>query len=440
MSFSAILGTAGTGKTTKVRQIQADARLAGHAQSTVLLATTGIAAVNLGDATTINSFLKYFDTRSLQDLYVSGRLQMTLRKYRQAGVRHLFLDEVSMLDKDQLTILTEAIKEVNDQTDARGQFEESILAEQAELAEQEILGGAEDELSLTVVGDFCQLPPVKADYAFESPSWREYEANTEILTTIHRQADPEFIAALAAVRQGRAQEALAYFEPHLAGNRTDLHFDGPTVLAKNDAVDRFNYLRQANLTTPPVTFPARREGEANSEWKLIPEQLVLKPGDRVMILANRMDGDELIYANGDIGTFREKTEHGWAIVTLDRTGADTLVTRITRHRTIPLESGRRKELKESGQQEKIAPDGKHEITGSIDYMPIRLAYATTCHKAQGLTFDRVQINLLDHFWKMPGMLYVGLSRARNMAGLKLIGTPRGFLNACTMDPRVRRWV
>lgn len=439
MSFSAIVGSAGTGKTTKARQILADDPL-----STVLTATTGIAAVNLGDATTIHSLLGYFDTASLVDIYTTGRLHMTLRKLRATGLRQILLDEVSMLDAMQLSCLTKAIAEVNGGTDFDAAGQEAALERYCDEQEIEVKGGPSTELSLVLIGDFCQLAPVKASYAFTAPEWPLYEANLETLTTIHRQADPAFIEALAHARQGRPERALEFFGPHLQTS-TNLTYDGPTIWAKNESVDRFNGLRHDQLPGTAAEFVAARGGKQRSEWKAIPDQIRLKPGARVMVLANCHLGWEdgrsqgLLYANGDLGTFMEKSESGFAHVLLDRTREIVQVLQVRRELLTPLEAGRRKELKATFQTHLISQDGKHEILGSIQYMPLRLAYATTCHKAQGLTFDQVQINLNDYFWSSPGMLYVGLSRARSLEGLRIVGTPRGFVGKCVMSPLVRRW-
>jgi len=439
-TFSAILGSAGTGKTTLARSL-----LAADPRGTVLTATTGIAAVNLGDATTIHSLLGYYDTPSLVDKYTTGHLHMALRKQRAGGLRRILLDEVSMLDALQLSCIAKAVMEVNEGSDFDAAGQEAAVQRYLAEQEQDQKGGEGDRLSLVLVGDFCQLPPVKAEFAFLAPEWGWFEDHLQILSTIHRQADPDFILALQHARQGRPEKALEFFEPHLQGV-TNLEYDGPTIWATNDAVDRFNGLRHSRLPGEGCVFEAQREGKPRGEWKGIPDQVWLKEGARVMVLANNHQGWEggrslgLLYANGDLGTFLGMTEQsGQAVVKLDRTGEEVQVGWVRRENHIPLESGRRKELKALGRSDLLAVDGKHEIVGSLTYMPLRLAYATTCHKAQGLTFDQVQINLVDRFWSTPGMLYVGLSRARSIEGLRLVGSARGFAGKCVMDPKVRRW-
>ena len=84
--------------------------------------------------------------------------------------------------------------------------------------------------------------------------------------------------------------------------------------------------------------------------------------------------------------------------------------------------------------------GKSEIIGTIDYMPLRAAYGCTVHKTQGLTLDNVQVNIRDPFFRQPGMLFVALSRARTMEGLRIVGNQTGFVERCRIEPRVQKWL
>ena len=149
-AFNYVAGAAGSGKTFLMKSI------ADRHPGLLLLATTGVAAINLG-GTTVNAALSYFDTKSLQDSYINGFLAAKLGKLWKAGVRRLILDEVSMLDADQLTYLVKGIEEVN----GRGYV----------LAERDDDDATPPEMGLTLVGDFAQLSPVKAPYAFESSEW-----------------------------------------------------------------------------------------------------------------------------------------------------------------------------------------------------------------------------------------------------------------------------
>lgn len=430
-TFTYLAGAAGSGKTflTKAWQEEEGGLL--------LCGTTGISAINLG-GTTINSILGYFDTKSLQESYTNGFLTARLGKLWQAGIRRLVLDEVSMLDADQLTYLVRAIDEVN----GRGYVLDSKWQDEQ----------TPPEMGLTLVGDFCQLRAVKACYAFESPEWAQFEPAIHTLTEIRRQADPDFIAALRAARRGDGPAALAYFASQLQ-DQTDDHFDGPTILAKNEAVDRYNQLRMDKLPGQLVAFRSSRWGKQRSEWGNpdkprqtwgIPETLTLKEGALVMILANRREALSLgrprfLYVNGDLGTLLTANESDHtATVRLQRNGQEVRVEYVTREVRLPCDSARRKELREQGLDDRI--DGKWEIVGAISYLPLRVAYASTVHRSQGLTLDKVQINIADPFWKTGGMLYVGISRARTAAGLRLVGRSTSFLERCTSDPKVKGWL
>lgn len=423
--FAYVAGPAGVGKTFWAKT------LADHdPEGCVLAATTGIAAVNLGEGTTINALLRFFNTASLRDAYTGGFLESSLKKLRIAGLKRILLDEVSMLSGDQLTILTRAIDNVNaDRTPD------------------------DPELGLLLVGDFAQLPPVKEPFAFEAAEWDRYAQHTYRLSHIRRQADRAFVEALQAVRRGDGLRALEYFRDRIQ-TTTLMDFDGPTLVAKNEAVDKYNQLRTDVLKTPAHVFPSTRWGKVRAEWGGppkpsqewgVPEVLILKEGSRVMVLANRNIAEpgepaEYAYINGDLGTFLGDAPGGVARVRLDRTGDLVSVVPVVRENVIPLEPGRRKELKAEGHPERISQNGKWEIIGAISYIPARLAYATTVHKSQGLSLDAVQVNIRDGFFRTPGMLYVALSRARSVEGLRLVGTPEGFRARCTVSSKVVPWL
>lgn len=456
--YTDISGTAGVGKTFVAKQI-VQAR-----PGTVLAATTGIASVNLGEGTTINALLRYFNTKSLIDAYTAGYLQAILRKHRRAGVRRILIDEKSMMAGQQLTPLARAVREVNEggvyALEGVGENEEdpNPLPEQ----EQDL-----PPLGLTLVGDFGQLPPVPDEdqttgkkipvqFAFESPEWPAFAEHRTILTTIYRQDAQDFVGALHAIRKGQVAPALAFFTPQRFSPQMDDSFEGTTIFAKNAEVDRYNMLRMDRLTGQALSAKTIRQGKQRGDWKLVPDELRLKPDALVMILANRReyedefdDRGKLIYANGDLGTLvGTDGGSGW-LVKLQRTGGVVRVLPVRRENTIPLEPGRRKELVAAFRagtgpdpQECITEKGKgkSEIVGVITYMPLRAAYGCTVHKTQGLTLDRVQVNIRDPFFRQPGMLFVALSRARTIEGLRIVGDQRGFVERCRIDPRVQPWL
>ena len=401
--WAAITGVAGTGKTYVARQ-QAEER-----DDVILCATTGISAVNIG-ASTINSLLWYYSTDDLRTCFEVGKLNVALRKIADSGFRRIFVDEVSMMPGQQLDILCLALDQLNETRAGRD----------------------EDPLGLTLIADFAQLPPINAPFVFERPAWKRFEAHLTVLTEPRRQTDPAFVAALQAVRKGFIGPALAYFGPQIQPYE-QRDFNGTTILAKNDEVDRYNAVRMLELSTPEETFIAGRHGAQDSAWKNIPAPLVLKPGALVMILANRRERIEgleahqwpMIYANGDLGKYLGRDGSN-AKVKLHR-GPEVTVTPVTREKTAATGN--------KGVRAK-----REDILGSITYMPLRVAYASTVHKTQSLSLDAVQVMFHSHFWTQPSMLYTALSRARTPEGLRLVGTVKQFEKRMVVDPKCRQWL
>lgn len=407
--FSFLSGPAGTGKTFLARELT---RLRPDA---TLCATTGIAAVNLGDAVTINSLLGYYDTASMMSAYASGWLSTRLRQLRKAGMRLLILDEVSMLDANALTTLVSALDDVN-----------LTKTYDAELEQVEMVGDDDRMLKLLLVGDFAQLPPVEAPFAFTAAVWERFAAHTTKLTHIWRQENKAFVEALQSIRKGQAGPALPVLESRFAPV-LDFHFPGTTIVAQNAEVDRINSLRLAQTAGEGVSWPTLRSGEQQKDWlRLIPEAFTAKVGALVMILANKSYGwDEdqnalgYAYVNGDLATVLSKEETGIR-VKLHRSSEEVLVT--------PLTS----EWKE--------PTGKktpaYTVKGAVTRMPLRLAWATTVHKSQGLTLDQVQVGIGNWMFSKPSMLYVALSRCRTLEGLRIVGNAKQLAGRCKVDPQI----
>jgi hypothetical protein len=436
-----ITGSAGTGKTFEVRR-----RKAADPDGVVLAATTGIAAVNLGpDVTTVHSSLGFRFFRDLPHAYESGALQRKIHRLIDAGMKELVIDEVSMLPAPALDVLYKAFNEVAQRV--------------------------EHPIKLTPVGDFCQLPPIPDRdapgmdrYAFEANCWRpHFSEHTTRLTRIWRQEHEEFVRALQAVRRGAGDEVLEQlrrlgvrFEPRLISD-----FEGTTLIATNDQVDLYNFRRLCQIpgdnTRIPMAPSARWSPEARqpSEWEHIPEQFPLKPGAYVMLLAN---GPGFTYVNGDCGTLIG-TEGDQVVIRLKRNNNEVRIGKIIRTRTTRTRPPVRdadiivvrdtaeydERVRANGgdplQQVVMVSEPRPEwITGWIKYYPLRLAYATTVHKSQGLSLDAVQIDLSSDFLGSPSMMYVALSRCRTPEGLVLVGTPEQVIAKTRIDPRVTEWL
>jgi hypothetical protein len=416
-------GRAGTGKSYQLLQLTEEDPSYG-----VLCATTGIAAVNLG-AVTINSILRYFDTLSMRDAFLSGRLTTALHKIAKSK-RRILVDEASMLEDDQLDYLYRATQEANRYADIK------------------------HPLGITLIGDFAQLPPVSGKWAFRAACWKEFAANTTRLEKVWRQGSGPFLDALNHARLGEGGPAAEILTA--AGMKWNtsrvVEFDGTTILCKNDMVSRHN--GEVLRTRPGEVFTVRSErwGQQRSEWGEnrrthewgIPPASEYKLGAYVMILTNSRG---FTMVNGDCGYIESyDTDLQQFVIKLVRTGETVNVQRIIREVTQPDEPA-------SWSGELLAEDegewhpgphfrvkSKQYVTGQIRYFPIRLAYSSTCHKSQGLSLDKVQVDLRDRFWKSPAMVYVSLSRCRTLEGLRLVINKDSFIQQVHMDRMVLPWL
>lgn len=430
-------GRAGTGKTYNLLKDSAapDSKIK-------LCASTGIAAVNLG-TTTVNATLRYFDTASLRDAYLSGSLTRTMHDLALA-YRWLAIDEGSMVEADQLDLIYRGAEEANKYKDV------------------------EEPFGIRLVGDFAQLPPVQGRWAFEADCWRHFSAKTTRLEKVWRQDGGPFLDALNYAREGRGGPAAETLESAMAlsssagtsgaqecstwNNSRDEEFDGTTILPKNQLVNRHNALVLARHPGKVIEVKSRRWGKQRSEWGEnsrthewgIPPLTEFKIGAYVMILANAADFE---YANGDCGHIEELVGGAFQI-RLVRTGEVVSVPKIIRavdDRSKPegwhgLVVPKNEDFGGWRAEAHFRGQARRYVFGQVEYYPLRLAWASTVHKSQGLTLDRVQVDFRDRFFASPAMLYVALSRCRTLGGLRLVGMKDIFVRACQMDQRVRDYV
>lgn len=389
-------GKAGSGKSTNIR-LMAEA----DPNYIELTATTGIAAMNLGGRT-MHSTLKFFNLKSMENNLQSGKLQWELRKVRNRK-RVLGIEEASMLGAQQLDIICTAIDEINN--DKTGK-----------------------QLGLHLIGDLAQLPPVDREpdnlkHVFKSQYWDRFAANTIKLQKIWRQTDPDFVDAMNLLREGKGQEAVEQLQKCgvVFKDEVDWNFDGTTLIPLNDRVDYYNTKRLTQLTTPMIRTTANKFGIPLREWdKMVPPELRVKIGAYIMILSN--DIPNFRYVNGDSG-----------IVIDYEVKSDKFVIELTRNKMI-VRIGRivRENLTDRPPIQSNFTGNFHPyvdiktqdwVIGLISFHPIKLAWASTIHKIQGLTLDKVQIDSNHNFFSAPSMAYVAMSRARTSEGLILIGKP-----------------
>jgi ATP-dependent DNA helicase PIF1 len=459
MRAEGIFGPAGTGKSYLLKQ-----RLLDDRKYAKLTATTGVAAMNLGShVTTIHSSLGFHNHNSLEENQARVINNFVRMAYSYKGV---VIDEISMFPANTLQLLFECYQQAVDvMTEARG---------------------TPSEFGLILTGDFCQIPPVEGKFAFQAKCWEHFEPNITRLTHNYRQTDPKFAEALWMARQGKGistAKALVDCGARFI-SEPRLGFDGVTLFPTNVSVDKFNRESYELLNTEEFSFPAIKWGRQMSEWKMIPDVLILKMNSKVMALANRRAkngelGQQLVYANGSVGEITgiddEATEPSF-IVKFPKSGWEGTVEYIERTHQIknpPIDIPRllyqgppapqvsRNSEKMEDQMEWITyldymheyvekakrenkayfdPEEKKWTVGSIRYIPLQMAYALSFHKAQGLTLDAVQIDARSDWAGKPGMMYVAMSRVTTPTGLVVVGTPTQLAKRILTSPEVKHWI
>jgi ATP-dependent exoDNAse (exonuclease V) alpha subunit len=218
-------------------------------------------------------------------------------------------------------------------------------------------------------------------------------------------------------------------------------------------VSRHNDVVLDRVPGPRFKVTSERWGKQRSEWGEnkrthewgVPPAAEFKLGAYVMVLSNTKNFEMV---NGDCGWVRQyDSESEQFTVELIRTKKEVVVGRIVREVTDTNEPegwdgqelDRDDEVGWWPKSHYRAKDKKY-VLGQIRYFPLRLAYASTVHKSQGLTLDRVQVDYRDKFFESPAMVYVALSRCRTLEGLRLVGGPDVLAQKCKADGRVMPWL
>lgn len=382
-----LTGAAGSGKTFLINRFITYCHE--HSISVAVTASTGIAATHIGGMT-IHSWsgMGIRDTLSDDEIDDLVSREYLVKRFVKTSV--LIIDEISMLGGQFLATLDRLLRSA--------------------MVSLEPFGG----IQIVLVGDFFQLPPVSrgmVEYAFEHSVWRGLRLTPCVLTTQFRQdaeGDP-LLTILNDIRRGDVSE----LSKNLLRSRDIpvMTEDHTELFTKNIAVDAYNIDRLAALSAEPHTYQMEGKGaekfiEALKKWCLAPETLVVKRGARVMFVKNNPDEG---YMNGSIGHVVGFDEGMPIVELLDGTAIICKTSSWS-----------------------IEENGKTK--GAIEQIPLRLAWAITVHKSQGMTLDTAVMNLLDAF--VPGQGYVALSRVRSLDGLIL----RGFNSmSLEVDPRVREY-
>ena len=368
-----LTGEPGAGKTYVVNQYVAWLRERGIEPA--ITASTGIAATHVGGMT-IHAWSGVGIKKSLSDWEVEALLEREPLVRRVRSARVLIIDEVSMLDARLLSLVDQALRALR-------------MSESA-------FGG----LQVVFVGDFFQLPPVNKQnegtkFSFESSAWEFANPLVCYLTEQHRQDDGLFLQLLGAMRSGELEDE------HRELLRTRHQLNAPLGATRlyphNEDVDRLNTEALGRIENPAKVYQMRATGnktlvEALKRGCLSPELLSLKEGASVMFTRNNFEHG---YVNGTLGTVQGWSPAGW-----------------------PLVQTRQGKLIEAEPEEWRIEDGKR-VLAQIAQVPLRLAWAMTVHKSQGMSLDAAVMDLSGAFEYGQG--YVALSRVRTLEGLFLLG-------------------
>ncbi len=404
-----ITGPAGSGKTYVINEYIK--YLKSHDVSIGITASTGIAATHMGGVT-IHSWsgMGIKNNMSEYDLAQLAEKSQAARRIKEAAV--LIIDEVSMLHHFRLDTLNSITQYIRKNT--------------------EPFGG----LQIVLCGDFFQLPPVSkygepdTHFIYRSEAWRDGKFTVCYLHENFRQLSDPILAVLNEIRSGEvsddareqlksrhnAKQNQGLTLPVVGDLRPDLDFVSPTRLyTHNVDVDSVNETELSKVEGYEVIYEMTSKGkkplvEALKKSCLALENLRLKKGARVMCVKNNFDKG---YVNGTLGVV---ASCGFGVDPVIRTAS-----------TPDFPSGRLITLELADWT--IEDDGR--ILAQITQYPLRLAWAITVHKSQGMSLDAVEVDLSKAF--EPGMGYVALSRVRTLAGLSIIGINE---NAFQVHPEV----
>ncbi|MGC6414495.1 MAG: helix-turn-helix domain-containing protein [Bacteroidia bacterium] len=409
-----LTGEAGTGKTTFLKRV-----LQKTDKNCVVVAPTGVASINAGGSTIHSMFglptrmflptLEPVDPNNAQNItmirehfhYPKPKLDIFKR------LDLLIIDEISMVRCDLFDAIDESLR----------------FSRRNNLP----FGGVQ----ILLIGDLFQLPPVvrnhekeslfqyyKSEFFFDSRIYQELNILQLKLDKVYRQTNREFISLLNNIRNAELDESdflllQERFQPNFEPNE-----DGyVTLCSHNSVADEINQRKLDELSTEPLKYHAEIRGDFYESQYPMEESLTLKLGAQVMFIKNDISGEKKYY-NGKIGVVSELSTD--KIIVEDSEKGNLIEVERVDWQNLKYEYD---EITDSVSQEEV---------GSFKHFPLKLAWAITIHKSQGLTLDKVIIDAGRSF--APGQVYVALSRATSLHGMYLKSGITG--RNIFLDPRI----
>lgn len=402
-----LTGKAGTGKTTFLRNLRSSSR-----KRIVVCAPTGIAAINAGGVTLHSFFQLDFGP------FVPGMNNGTRRKFSYSkeklriirGMDLLVIDEVSMVRADLLDAVDDVLRRLRDRTKP--------------------FGGVQ----LLLIGDLQQLAPVvreeeryllegryKSLFFFDSVALQQLPYETVELNEVFRQKDADFLGMLNAIRENRADKTvLDKLNSRCIPGFNPGDDEGYIRLTTHNGIaNDINRQKLDELPSLPHVFECHIEGKFPETSYPADPELTLKVGAQVMFIKNDTGMDRAYY-NGMIGQVVAIDEE-YGVAVRPQEGGEII-------QVLPVDW--------DNISYTVNPETKEIIEhkeGTFTQFPLKLAWAVTIHKSQGLTFDRAIIDVKRSF--AHGQTYVALSRCRTLQGLVLVNpvSPSSIINDTSVD-------